>query len=171
MTCFGRHVVCLLTLVLLGCAASEVVDTGPVEGGFTLRLRYQSGQNQFALYEIREDGRIAFGGGMDAVNDRFSWTGPLQDPDRLAILAWLSEQSCYADPPESTGTPPDVRYDVSVDCGGGDVRFRVRGEHPRLRGLRGLLEEATAGRHDAVLRRLPQAGPSSEVERIPDTRP
>jgi len=155
-------------LTLGACATGDrqraAADAPPREDGLiSLAVHWSDGaEGRAALYEIRRDGTIAFGGGFDASSGKTTWSGPLDPADRAAIWATLRADG-WVDAGgrgriQGTGEPRSRRGDVRITTAAGMTRHSIRGASPELDRLRERMEQATAGRFDQTLRALPQAG-------------
>lgn len=143
----------VLSLVAGGCAATG--EPG-VATGLSLDLEHRRGEDSIALYRVRPDDTIAFGGGRDALDGATPWSGPLTADEAARLRTLLDGQGWFDPRPVVTDAGADVAYRVALSGPGGSARFALEGESEAMIPLRTLLETAAARRLDPVLRRLPR---------------
>jgi hypothetical protein len=147
----------LATGVGRGCAAGGA-RTADRTGGLTVELLDEPERGAFSLYRVERDGTLRFGGGVDALNERFSWSGPLTI-EEIARLRQLNDEHRWV---ERRSRPTDSasprRSTLSVRDGSKYRRYRIEGECDGITPLRELLEQASQRRLDDFMRRLPQPG-------------
>ena len=153
---------------LAGCAALQ--RSGTRTGDIEMTMYARSSDGAESLYEIRKNGTLAFGGGMDARLDSPKWTGDMTD-DEIARMRQLLEQCNWLRPtPKAMDRPEgDQRlYRIWLTAPGVVKQFSLKGEHPSLQPLRELFERAALRRLEPDLQKLPQP---SIREQKPATMP
>ena len=142
----------LAALLTAGCAAAR----GPVSNGVSLEMEFRRGDDSIALFRVRPDDTIAYGGGRDAIQGRTTWSGPLTAEEAAELRTLLDDRGWFSPVPALTDAAADVAYRVSLAGPGGTARFSLDGESEAVVPVRGLLETAAARRLDPVLVRLPR---------------
>lgn len=151
-------VACGLLCVAGGCRAMPDAPTTMGTCGIAMAVWVRDVAHAKYLYYTVEDGELAVGGGIDAINRITRWRMAL-DPAQCAQLAALVRDSGWS---QGTPVPPD-RTEVRVD-----VAYRLpdaRGElvtsdaEPGVSQLLAALATLAERRFEPALDRLPEAGP------------
>ena len=163
MSCLARFISAVLIAVLAGALPAGCASTGgskgqDITGGLTLEVYVEAGGGSYARYRVEPDGTLSFGGGQDAIDRRFTWSGPMtaEEIDRLTAL--IDEHRWLEADPSSTGEPADRKIDIKLRKGPNRRSFAVIGESEAVAPVLELLEAAARRRHEEFLRRLPQPG-------------
>ncbi|MDY7107453.1 MAG: hypothetical protein SYC29_02345 [Planctomycetota bacterium] len=154
----GPVIFALLGALLVGCASSAGARGRNVTGGLVLEVYVQPGDGSFARYRVETDGRLRFGGGQDAIDRRFTWSGPMTEEEIGRLTALIDEHRWLETSPPSTGEPAVREIEVKLRKGGTRRSFTVIGESEAVTRVLEVLETAALRRHDEFLRRLPQPG-------------
>ena len=141
-----------------GCAATGGSKSEGVTGGLTLEVYVEAGGGSFARYRVEPDGMLRFGGGQDAIDRRFTWSGPLTGEEIGRLSALIDEHRWLEADPPSTGEPAGRKTEVRLRKGPKRRSFTVIGESEVVAPVLQLLETAALRRHEEFLRRLPQPG-------------
>ncbi len=141
---------------LTGCAAGGSPDSPT--GGIALEMIVRGEANLAALYRVDRDGSISFGGGVDARNDRVTWTGSMTAAEIDELRRLLEEYGWFERVPVSTGEPPQRRYRIWLRWPGGRKRYKVRGSSPDITPIHDHLERVARRRlgGDPVIQALPR---------------
>jgi hypothetical protein len=149
-----RPVIAALAVLLAGCSGP---DAGSATRGLSLEVWDRGLENRAVLYRVEIDGTLSFGGGMDAIHQRTSWTGSLtaEEIDRLWVVledhGWFSGDVRAA----STGEPRRRQCRIRLWWPGGRRQYRIRGENPDVEPVEALLAEASRRRLGPDLEALP----------------
>jgi hypothetical protein len=144
--------------LIAGCATTNH-DAGPdVTGGLRLEMFIDSGDGSYTRYLVKPDGQISFGGGWDARNRDYTWSGPLTDDEIHRLLALIAEYAWFDRDWPRIGRGEGRTTDITVRQGGRRRSFRVAGEDPAVMPIEELLATAAARRHEEFLRTLPKPG-------------
>jgi len=163
VSCLVRIIFAVLMIALVGawtagCAATGGAKGKDITGGLTLEIYVEAGGGSFARYRVEPDGTLSFGGGQDARDRRFTWSGPMTDEEIAHLTALLDEHRWLEADPPSTGEPTERKIEVRLRKGGTRRSFTVIGESEAVAPVLALLETAARRRHEEFLRRLPQPG-------------
>lgn len=141
-----------------GCAATGAAKGEDITGGLTLEVYVEAGGGSFARYRVEPDGTLRFGGGQDAIDRRFTWSGPMTGEEIARLSALIDEHRWLEADPPSTGEPAGRKTQVKLRKGPKRRSFAVIGESEVVAPVLQLLETAALRRHEEFLRRLPQPG-------------
>jgi hypothetical protein len=155
-------VAALAALAVPGCATGLGADGPGRTGGRTVEMMVQRPERSFARYRVERDGRLRFAGGTDALDRKFTWSGPLTGDEIDALFARLDELGWWRADPVSSGKPPDVRARIELTGPGGRRSFDVIGADPGAASVETILAAAARRRLDGVLDGLPRAGDARE---------
>lgn len=149
-------------LVPLSIAGGCAAGAAGVTRGVTIDVLVEGEGRSLARYRVERDGTLRFGGGMDAVNGRFSWSGPMRADEIDRLLSLVDEHRWFEVDPPSVPSPPGEAagptYTIRLTGPRGRRRFTVIGESPAVGPARDLLETAARRRHEPFLLTLPRAG-------------
>ncbi len=153
-----RHnlTVALCAVILLGGCAVRIATESPT-GGVSLRMTVVSEPNRTALYRIEVDGSLSFGGGLDAVQRKTSWTGQMTEAEIDELLALLERDGWFRGEPADGDGPNGRVYEVAVCGPEGRQRYTLRGESTAAGELDDLLGRIARRRFDSFLERFPTA--------------
>jgi hypothetical protein len=145
--------------LLGGCASGPSSADGPdITGGLSLRMMIARPGDSFALYEVRTDGTLLYGGGRDALNDHFTWTGPLTAEEIAELNRLVDEHGWFERDIASESDAEGIKTMITVRRAGAKRAFTVRGVSPRVEPVEALMRSAAQRRHDEFIRTLPQPG-------------
>ena len=133
-------------LLFAGCSKT----TNPI-----LKLEMY-GNHQSALYVVEQDGRIEYGGGIDAIAGETTWNGMLT-PEQLTKLQNLLRLDDF----KSVKNKLKQRYQIYVQLDDTYQEFTVPLSDPSAVELYYFLEESTLSRIQMHLDALPK--PSMDV--------
>jgi hypothetical protein len=136
----------LAVLILSGCTKSQQ----------PLLQLTMFGDNQSALYVVQQNGDIAFGGGMHAIQGKTSWKGALT-PQQLEKLQVLLE----ATPLQATDKKLTYSFQIKSQVGDVASKATVALSNVHATELYFFLEESTLSRVQSQLNALPK--PSMDV--------
>lgn len=158
-----------LLLLLTACASTRGVgDPNTPTGGVALEVETRDSESlKLSLYRVWPDGVIDWGGGRDAMNSVTTWEGLMGQAEIAKMRTLLEQDGWYEGRPTGSGTPKTAMATVVVRSAAGSRTTTIRGTSPELDRLLEVLREATKGRHDGYLRKLPEAPPRLEE---PDPR-
>jgi hypothetical protein len=114
------------------------------------------GNHQSALYVVEQDGRIEYGGGIDAIAGETTWNGMLT-PEQLTKLQNLLRLDDF----KSVKNKLKQRYQIYVQLDDTYQEFTVPLSDPSAVELYYFLEESTLSRIQMHLDALPK--PSMDV--------
>jgi hypothetical protein len=155
---FGLVLCALLNALLVGCASTFGPRGRDATGGLVLEVYVEAGGGSFARYRVESDGTLRFGGGQDAIDRRFTWSGPMREEEIVRLRALIDEHRWLEADPPSTGQPPERKIEVTLRKGGTRRSFTIIGESEAVAPVLDLLETAALRRHEEFLRRLPRPG-------------
>ena len=118
--------------------------------------------NSTALYQVEADGSLSFGGGLDAVRHKTSWTGQMTEAEIDELLALLERDGWFRGEPADGDGPNGRVYEVTVCGQEGRQRYTLRGESTAGGELNDLLDRIARRRFDSFLERL--ARPAEESD-------
>ncbi len=142
-------------IVLGGCAVRSATDSPT--GGVSLRMAVVDEPNSRALYRVEADGSLSFGGGLDAVRRKTSWTGQMTEAEIDELLALLERDGWFRGEPADRDGPNGRVYEVTVCGPEGRQRYKLRGESAAAGELNDLLDRIARRRFDSFLERFPRA--------------
>lgn len=151
------------TLAPLGCAGGSRVNPQSPTGGLSLKMLVLTQDNAAAMYRVEPDGTIHFGGGLDARQEKTTWSGPMTREEIQQLRDLIAQHGWYDAGPASTGRPPGRSYRIQLRWPQGRQTFRVIGRSLDVTPIEQLLAQAAGRRHEAFLETLPK--PSSEQVR------
>ena len=151
------------TLAPLGCSGGSRVDPQSPTGGLSLKMLVLTQDNAAAMYRVEPDGTIHFGGGLDARQEKTTWSGPMTAQEIQQLRDLIAQHGWYDAGPVSTDRPPGRSYRIQLRWPQGRRTFRVLGRSLDVTPIEQLLAHAAGRRHDAFLDTLPK--PSSEQVR------
>ena len=157
-------------LVLLSACASTrgVGDPNTPTGGVAVEVESRDSESlKISLYRVWPDGTIDWGGGRDAMNSVTTWEGLMGQSEIASMRQLLEQDGWYDGRPKGSGTPKTATATVVVKSAAGSRTTTIRGSSPELERLLEVLRQATKGRHDGYMRKLPDAAPRLEE---PDPR-
>ena len=150
----------MVTLSLLGCSGGSRVDPQSPTGGLSLKMLVVTEDNAAALYRVQPDGTIHFGGGLDARQEKTTWSGPMTAEEIQQLHDLLTHHGWFDAGPASTDQPPGRSYRIQLRWPKGRQTYRVIGRSLDVTPIEQLLAQAAGRRHEAFLQTLPR--PSSE---------
>ncbi len=149
-------------LVPLSLAGGCAAGAAGVTRGVTIDVLVEGEGRSLARYRVERDGTLRFGGGMDAMNGRFSWSGPMRADEIDRLLSLVDEHRWFEEDPPSVPPPPGEAagptYTIRLTGPRGRRTFTVIGESPAVGPARDVLETAARRRHEPFLLTLPRAG-------------
>ena len=151
------------TLGAFGCAGGSRVDPQSPTGGLSLKMLVLTQDNAAAMYRVEPDGTIHFGGGLDARQEKTTWSGPMTAQEIQHLRDLIAQHGWYDAGPASTGRPPGRSYRIQLRWPQGRRTFRIIGRSLDVTPIERLLAHAAGRRHDAFLDTLPK--PSTEPVR------
>ena len=154
-----RWWVALLVATLASSGCTSAPTTTPT-GGVTLAL-LRDQDDTASYFTVDREGRLGFGGGIDARFFRTHWTGSLTNDEIDRLLALIDEHGWFEHKPRSGGVPESLKYRLEVSGPAGSRRYTWKGESPDVTPVEDLLDAAARRRFEPVLDALPQ----------PDQRP
>ncbi|MHC4107659.1 MAG: hypothetical protein ACYSTY_06190, partial [Planctomycetota bacterium] len=137
-----------------GCAARSATDSPT--GGVSLRMTVVDETNRWAHYRVEADGSLSFGGGLDAVQHKTSWTGQMTEAEIDGLLALLERDGWFRGEPADGDEPSNRVYEITVRGPEGPQRYRLRGESAAGGELNDLLDRIARRRFDSFLERFPR---------------
>lgn len=150
-------------LAAFGCAGGARVDPQSPTGGLSLKMLVLTQDNAAAMYRVEPDGTIHFGGGLDARQEKTTWSGPMTAEEIQQLRHLIAQHGWYDAGPASTGRPSGRSYRIQLRWPQGRRSFRVIGRSLDVTPIEQLLAHAAGRRHEAFLETLPK--PSSEQVR------
>lgn len=159
-----EHLILFFVLALLtGCASSPAGAPSPEQrpdrtAAMVDLYIVDADERTYVRYHVEPDGDLRFAGGVDAIEARYSWTGPLTDEEivRLeAIVADLPTKPIRL----ARGERPARMAKVEAVDGDDRRKFEVPADDARIAGLHTLLETASRRRYAKLLDSLPKPGP------------
>ncbi len=150
-------------LAPLGCSGGSRVDPQSPTGGLSLKMLVLTQDNAAAMYRVEPDGTIHFGGGLDARQEKTTWSGPMTVEEIRQLRDLIEQHGWYDAGPTSTDRPPGRSYRIQLRWPQGRQTFRVIGRSLDVTPIEQLLAQAAGRRHEAFLDTLPK--PSSEQVR------
>ncbi len=150
----------VLTLAPIGCAGGSRVDPQSPTGGLSLKMLVLTEDNAAAMYRVKPDGTIHFGGGLDARQGKATWSGPMTAQEIQHLRDLIARHEWYDAGPASTDRPTGRSYRIQLRWPQGRRTFRVVGRSLDVTPIEQLLAHAAGRRHEAFLETLPK--PSSE---------
>lgn len=165
-------------LPLGGCATSSSQAAADRTQGLRLDLFMTARGDRHELYRVDTDGTLHFGGGRSALQDQYTWNGPLTDDEITALHGVLDAHKLWTRDAVGSGDQAEARYTFSVRDGDRRNGFVVKGRSDAMESVRSLLEMASRRRLDDYLERLPrpdldelqpadaepQSGPDAPIE-------
>ncbi len=155
----GSLLIC--ACLVWGCTTTNSVPVASLAdpmGGVNLELFARLGSNAAALYRVKPDGRISFGGGMKATSGAYSWHGQLSPAECDELLQILQTAGWYDRNPQSSGLPEDHEYRGFISWPSGRKRWEVNGESPDIRPVYDWLDHVSRRRFDEYLDLMPRPG-------------
>ncbi len=146
--------------MLGGCAVRRATDSPT--GGVSLRLAVVDEPNSRALYRVEADGSLSFGGGLDAVRRKTSWTGQMTEAEIDELLALLERDGWFQGEPADGDELSGRVYEVTVHGPQGRQRYKLRGESTAGRELNVLLDRIARRRFDSFLDRFSRPAEESD---------
>jgi hypothetical protein len=149
----------VLALMLAGCAARGPDRTR----GIALEVDVRDAGAFAALYRLKRDGTLGWGGGDSAIKGETTWEGALSDEEIHGLAAileedgWLGAAPGHAQPPAESASKR--RTTVRVDAPAGKHRFERHGHDPAAERLVQHLDGLARRRYDGFLRALPKPDP------------
>ncbi len=153
--------VVLCSCLTMGCATTNGVPIAGKDdpmGGVRLELYAKLGMNADALYRVRPDGTISFGGGTRARNGNYSWTGQLTLAECDELLQTLRTYGWFDREPQSSGQPEDHVYQGSISWPSGKNRWEVIGNSPDIQPVYDWLDHVSRRRFDEYLDLMTRPG-------------
>lgn len=149
---------CALAVSVHACRAlpDAPKDMGPC--GVAMAVWMRDVAHARYLYYTVEDGELAVGGGVDALNRSTRWRTALTQ-EQCEMLAGILRDSGWL---HAVAVPPDsssVRVDVSFVLPQGAAELVTSDAEPGMARLLATLSDLTARRFDRALDKLPEAGP------------
>ncbi len=147
-------------IVLGGCAVRSATDSPT--GGVSLRMAVVGEPNRTALYRVEADGSLSFGGGLDAIQHKTSWTGQMTEAEIDELLALLDRDGWFHGEPADGDEPSGRVYEVTVHGPQGRQRYKLRGESAAGGELNDLLDRIARRRFDSFLERFSRPAEGSD---------
>jgi hypothetical protein len=158
----GRGLVIVLAwlALLTGCATDgSILHPMPDQmSGLFLEISVEKPPDSFALYSVKKDGTISFGGGKEARQGETTWTDELSDEERVKIVAMVEQFGWLHSGPVSSKTNPEHEYAVSARRGSTRMSVEVTGDNPQVVEMVSYLDQICRRRFDAFIESLPQPG-------------
>ena len=162
-------VMLVAALAPLGCAGgSRVDDPQSPTGGLSLKMLVLTEDNAAAMYRVELDGTIHFGGGLDARQEKTTWSGPMTAKEIQHLRDLIARHGWYDADPASNGRPPGRSYRIQLRWPQGRRTFRVIGRSLDVTPIERVLAQAAGRRHDAFLDTLPKASSEQISTESPD---
>ncbi len=152
---FFLCVLCASVVILEGCAGNGS-RMESATGGVELSLYVRDASGAEMLYDVKRDGTLSFGGGMDARLGNTTWTGMMTEEEIRQLHELLSQREWFKAKLRSTDEPEGVLYRVSINAPQSRRRFTLKGEHESVKPVRELLEKVALRRLEGDLERLPK---------------
>lgn len=140
-----------------GCSSTSAAKADSPTGGISLEMSITGHGNLAVLYRIEQDGSIHFGGGLDAQQNKTSWTSHLTEQDIMQLIALLNKHGWFNELPYSLNMEADRKYSVKLQWPGGRKSFKVQGRSLYVAPIEDLLVKIANRRHDVFLESLPNA--------------
>ncbi len=156
------------TLAAFGCAGGSRVDPQSPTGGLSLKMLVLTQDNAAAMYRVEPDGTIHFGGGLDARQEKTTWSGPMTAEEIQQLRDLIAQHGWYDAGPASTDRPPGRSYRIQLRWPHGRRTFRVIGRSLDVTPIEQLLAQAAGRRHEAFLDTLPKASSEQIPRESPD---
>lgn len=153
-----------LVLVLSGlvaCAGPRSAAGGrsPAEG-WAILMVVRDEANRVARYRLDDRGVLHFGGGVDAMRGRESWSDRLRDDEAAELVGLLERVGWLRSAPRGAGGRWP-RRDVEIEGPEGRRSFTIEGADPDAEAVEAALARIAARRHEPFL----DAFPKPDVER------
>ncbi len=156
------------TLAAFGCAGGSRVDPQSPTGGLSLKMLVLTQDNAAAMYRVEPDGTIHFGGGLDARQEKTTWSGPMTAKEIQQLRDLIARHGWYDADPASNGRPPGRSYRIQLRWPQGRRTVHVIGRSLDVTPIERVLAQAAGRRHDAFLDTLPKANSEQISTESPD---